>query len=147
MLLKFNEGAIVRFCILGFSEPTFIVGKVKEVTPDTVEVCPQLQVYRNGKLDYSCSADSNYNVSVRRNLIQNWRFAQIKHLHNCGHISDCPNPSFGAVRNDKPFESFTLNYYDENNICKGNGPYLGNILEASSTLIIKLDNTVYDDGK
>ena len=147
MLLKFNEGAIVRLTVLGFSEPTVIVGKVEKVTHDMVEICPQLQVYRNSHLDNFCSADAVSNIFVRRNLIQNWRYAKVKHLRNFGHISDSPSPSWGAVRKDKPFESFTLNYYDENGICKGTGPYCGEIEESPATIVITLDHTSYDDGK
>lgn len=147
MLLEFNEGAIVRLCLLGFSEPTIIVGKVIKVSQDTVELCRQLHVYRNGNLDNSCSADSDSNIFVRRHLIQNWRYARIRDLHHCGHISDGPNPSFGAVRKDKPFESFTFNYYDKNGLIKGDGRYCGNIEESPSTITIHLDTTSYDDGK
>ena len=90
MKLRFNVGAIVELSLLPNPSNQKITGKVINVTPDEIEVCPQLRVYRrNGNhdtLDSSVSADATYTLHIRRSLISYWRYVEVSALQRDGSI-------------------------------------------------------------
>ena len=129
MKLRFNLGAIVELNLLTFPESQKITGKVISVTPDEVEVCPQLRVYRNiieyDRLDTTVSADAQYTIHIKRKLITHWSYAKVLSLNN-----------IGVSVKDITIEDCTLNRYDSTGFCKGTGEYCGDIEEEDSTIII-----------
>ena len=139
MKLRFNLGAIVELNLLPFPESQKITGKVISVTPDEVEVCPQLRVHRNiieyDRLDTTVSADAQYTIHIKRKLIAHWSYAKVVSLNNLG-VSVKDKTSLFLGPYDVTIDDCTLNHYDSNGFFKGHGPYCGDIEEEDSTIII-----------
>lgn len=133
MNLRFNEGAIIKFTLYGCSIPTKIVGKVVKVLPDEVELYSQLRVYRNTgdkfpDLDLFTTADVKNTKHISRHLIQDWTYAKVSDLSsNVGGIYENNLHLKRTTPDAKLFEEYTLNHYDSDGFCKGNGPYCGDV--------------------
>lgn len=139
MKLRFNLGAVVELSLLPDPSKQKISGKVISVTPDEIEVCPQLRVYSAsnsyGRLDTTISADTNYTIHIRRVLIAYWRYVDVLSLQDNGSIGShsflLPHSS-----SELTLENCTINHYSSDGFCKGNGEYCGEIEESGSTMII-----------
>ena len=139
MKLRFNLGAVVELSLLPDPSRQKISGKIVSVTPDEVEVCPQLRVYPDtnplGGLDTTMSADATHTLHIRRVLIAYWRYVDVLSLQNDGSIgSHSFLQSLGS--SELTLENCTINHYSSDGFCKGNGEYCGEIEESGSTMII-----------
>lgn len=144
MNLRFNQGAIVELALRGFAKPTSIIGKVVNVLPDEIELCPQLVVIQNGKWGNS-TADDIYTIHLRRELIWNWKYAHILSINTleADYISNTNEHHITHLNGTKSFSEYHLNHFEKDGLCRGNGPFYGNIKEESSIGVNLLD----DDGK
>lgn len=136
MKLRFNLGAIVELSLFPDPSRQKISGKVISVTPDEVEVCPQLRVYRPpySKLDTTTSADVSYTFHIRRVLIAHWRYVNVPSLQDVGSVGGQKFSLPGDY--EPPLESCTINHYSRDGFCKGDGAYCGEIMESGSTMMI-----------
>ena len=90
MKLCFKLDSIIRFTLLGCGTPIVHIGKVIDVTPDSVKILPQLKVYGGNTWEsvaksfrheesyfknYICTADSKDPIYLRRSLIMSWEYA------------------------------------------------------------------------
>ncbi len=138
MKLRFNLGAVVELSLLPDPSKQKISGKVISVTPDEVEVCPQLRVYPAtnpyGRLDTTISADVSYTFHIRRVLIAHWRYVNVPSLQDVGSVGGQKFSLPGDY--EPPLESCTINHYSRDGFCKGDGAYCGEIMESGSTMMI-----------
>lgn len=154
MYLRFNEGAIVKFTVIGSATPVNIVGKVLKVHPDEVELLPQLGVYRksthaygsNLTLDYSSTADSDKSIHINRQLILGWCYATVRDLDvSKGNIQEDDFNIFSAL-DRKPFSSYTFNYFSPDGYHRGDGPYCGEIKAEPSNIILCIPKAEDNNG-
>lgn len=119
MFLRFRLNAIVRFELMGFSEPQIFIGKVVSVESDEVEIIPQLKVYLDGTFIDLTTADTNCSIHLRRCLIANWRYARFDEFDDPYNFL-CYHDISKSIMNE--FNARTL-------ICEGSGKSCGHIVE------------------
>ena len=73
MLLRFNEGAIVRLKLVGFQEPFSVEGRVVVVTSDEVVIAPQVKIISDGSSIPFQTIDDGF--STRRELSSKLSFS------------------------------------------------------------------------
>lgn len=122
MKLRFNEGAIVEFTVIGFCKTT-ITGKVVDVLEDEVIICMQAHIEKKQKpvlwgekkewFEELYTADTDQIIHLNRQMIVSWRYIKATELMTARVVT-----------------SGSLNYYDkETGYCKGKGKYFGNVEE------------------
>lgn len=149
MKLRFNLGAVVELSLLPDPSKQKISGKVISVTPDEIEVCPQLRVYSAsnsyGRLDTTISADTNYTIHIRRVLIAHWRYVNVPSLQDVGSVG---RQNFSLPGDyEPPLESCTINHYSSDGFCKGDGAYCGEIMESGLVVVTSQKNDDVNDPR
>lgn len=136
MNLNFRLHSIIKFELMGFAEPVYKIGKVKNVNATEVVIIPQMKVYRKvqdssfPKLDLYCTADDDCDVHIRRSLISAWEYAKATDPEIHKHISE--NYVSSLYFPQKNFSEYTFNHYDyRTGFYKGDGNSCAYIAEES----------------
>ena len=119
MLLRFNEGAIVRLKLVGFQEPFSVEGRVVVVTSDEVVIAPQVKIISDGSsIPFQTIDDGSRRCHYRRLHIICWEYIPFEEL-----LSETKNlPPDCLPENISMFDPHT-------SICTGLGKNFGNIRE------------------